>query len=63
MHGRVAESTIDYAESHGVELIVMATRGLSGIERFLLGSNTERIVRVSQCPVLTMITEEESVEA
>lgn len=62
-HGRVAESVIDYAESHGVELIVMATRGLSGIERFLLGSNTERIVRVSQCPVLTMITEEESVEA
>lgn len=62
-HGRVAESVIDYAESRGVELIVMATRGLSGIERFLLGSNTERIVRVSQCPVLTMITEEESVEA
>jgi nucleotide-binding universal stress UspA family protein len=37
----------------------MATRGLSGVERFLLGSNTERIVRVAQCPVLTMLTEEE----
>jgi len=59
-HGRVADSTIDYAESRGVELIVMATRGLSGVERFLLGSNTERIVRVSKCPVLTMITEPES---
>lgn len=62
-HGRVAESVIDYSESHGIDLIVMATRGLSGIQRFLLGSNTERIVRVSHCPVLTMITEEEEVEA
>lgn len=58
-HGRVAESVIDYAEREGAQLIVMATRGLSGVERFLLGSNTERIVRVAQCPVLTMLTEEE----
>ncbi|NBC87620.1 MAG: universal stress protein [Bacteroidetes bacterium] len=57
-HGRVAESVIDYAEREGAQLIVMATRGLSGVERFLLGSNTERIVRVAQCPVLTMLTEE-----
>ncbi|PEN15214.1 universal stress protein [Longibacter salinarum] len=56
-HGRVAESVIDYAETEGTQLIVMATRGLSGVERFLLGSNTERIVRVAQCPVLTMLTE------
>lgn len=62
-HGRVAESVIDYAESRGINLIVMATRGLSGIQRFLLGSNTERIVRVSHCPVLTMVTEEAQVEA
>lgn len=62
-HGRVAESVIDYADSHGIDLIVMATRGLSGIQQFLLGSNTERIVRVSQCPVLTMITEVEEAEA
>jgi hypothetical protein len=35
----------------------MATRGLTGVSRFLIGSNTERIVRVAPCPVLTIPTE------
>jgi nucleotide-binding universal stress UspA family protein len=55
-HGNVADQVIDYSETQGVDLIVMATRGLTGMQRFLLGSNTERIVRVAQCPVLTLPT-------
>jgi hypothetical protein len=35
----------------------MATRGLTGMSRFLLGSNTERVVRVAPCPVLTIPTQ------
>ena len=58
VHGRVAKEVIDYAEERGIDMIVMATRGLSGVQRYLLGSNTERIVRVAPCPVLTMATEE-----
>ena len=54
--GSVSEDVIDYAESHGSDLIVMATRGLTGVKRFLLGSNTERIVRTAPCPVLTIPT-------
>lgn len=55
--GSVSRNVVDFAETHGVDLIVMATRGLTGVSRFLLGSNTERIVRVAPCPVLTLPTE------
>ncbi len=52
--GDVDEDIIDFAEKNDVDLIVMATRGLTGIDRFVLGSNTERVVRVAPCPVLTV---------
>lgn len=55
--GSVSQDVVDFAETHGVGLIVMATRGLTGVSRFLLGSNTERIVRVAPCPVLTIPTQ------
>lgn len=51
--GHVAEQVIEYAEQRGIEMIVMATRGLTGLDHFLLGSTTERVVRVASCPVLT----------
>jgi len=44
----------DYAESVGVDVVVMPTRGRRGLERFLLGSTTERVVRRSEVPVLTV---------
>jgi len=37
----------------------MATRGLTGMSRFFLGSNTERVVRVAPCPVLTLPIDQE----
>ncbi len=52
--GDVSRDIVDFAETNGVNLIVMATRGLTGVNRFLLGSNTERIIRVAPCPVLTI---------
>jgi nucleotide-binding universal stress UspA family protein len=44
----------DYAESAGVDVVVMPTRGRHGLERFLLGSTTERVVRRCEVPVLTV---------
>ena len=52
--GDVDEDIINFTEANDVDLIVMATRGLTGIDRFILGSNTERVVRVAPCPVLTV---------
>jgi nucleotide-binding universal stress UspA family protein len=57
--GTVSTNIIDFAETQGISLIVMSTRGLTGISRFLLGSNSERIVRVAPCPVLTIPAQED----
>ncbi len=37
-----------------IDLIVMGTRGRSGVARFVLGSTAERIFRQAPCPVLTV---------
>lgn len=42
------------AADSGADLIVMATRGRSGLSHILLGSTAERVVRFAICPVLTM---------
>jgi nucleotide-binding universal stress UspA family protein len=39
---------------HKVDLVVMGTRGKSKLEEMIIGSNTERIVRHSRCPVLSV---------
>jgi nucleotide-binding universal stress UspA family protein len=51
---RVSEIIVDFAERHLVDLIVMGTHGLTGIERALLGSTTERVARTAHSPVLTI---------
>ena len=38
----------------GVDLIVIGTRGLSGLKHLLLGSIAERVVQRAPCPVLTV---------
>ncbi len=42
------------AESLPADLIVMGTRGLTGLKHALLGSVAERVVRTAPCPVLTV---------
>ena len=44
----------DFAKEHQIDLIVMATHGHRGISHLLLGSVTEKMVRLSTCPVLTV---------
>lgn len=45
---------IEYADENGIDLIVMGTHGRSGLDRYLLGSVTERVVRTAKKPVLTV---------
>lgn len=46
----------DFAEDRDVDLIVIATHGLTGLRRVLLGSVTEMVVRSAPCPVFTVRT-------
>lgn len=62
VHGHPHEVINEYAAEHGVDLIVMGTHGRHGVSRFLLGSVTERVVRTSDVPVLTVRSEEADVE-
>lgn len=39
---------------HNVDLIVMGTKGVSDLAEILIGSNTEKVVRYSKCPVITI---------
>jgi len=52
VEGKASECIVDYAENHGVDLIIMATHGRSGIGRFALGSVADRVMRHSGVPVL-----------
>ena len=47
---------IDYAKNNDIDLIVMGTHGRTGLGRYLLGSVTEKVVRLSKIPVLTIHT-------
>lgn len=52
--GHPAQEIVNFVSEHGTDLIVIATHGLTGIEHFLLGSVTEKVVRMAPCPVLTV---------
>lgn len=45
---------IRYAREHHVDLIVMGTQGLNGLDRLIMGSTAERIVRTAPCPVVSI---------
>jgi nucleotide-binding universal stress UspA family protein len=49
-----AEVIARTAEEIGADLIVMGTRGLSGLKHVLLGSIAERVLRLAPCPVMTV---------
>jgi nucleotide-binding universal stress UspA family protein len=59
VQGTPAETIVDYAEEYDQDLIVMPTRGRQGLSQALLGSVTEKVVRLAETPVLTARTVED----
>lgn len=47
---------------HKVDLVVMGTRGKTNLETMIIGTNTERVVRTTHCPVLTVHKKPSSVD-
>ncbi|QIB73797.1 universal stress protein [Halogeometricum borinquense] len=48
----------EYVDEEACDLVVMGTHGRTGLDRYLLGSVAERIVRTSDVPVLTVRSDE-----
>jgi nucleotide-binding universal stress UspA family protein len=53
VQGTPYRAITDYVDAAGIDLVTMGTHGRTGIERYLVGSVTERVVRTSDVPVLT----------
>ncbi|MFQ5418259.1 MAG: universal stress protein [Myxococcota bacterium] len=49
-----SEAISDVADEIGADLIVMGTRGLTGLKHVMLGSVAERTLRIAPCPVVTV---------
>jgi len=52
--GRPPREIAEYAEEHGHDLVLMASHGLTGVRRVLLGSATEGVTRRASCPVFVL---------
>jgi nucleotide-binding universal stress UspA family protein len=52
--GRPHREIVEAARTLKVDLIVISTHGYTGVNRALLGSVTERVVREAPCPVLVV---------
>jgi len=56
--GPAADAITQAAAAEKADLIVMGTRGLTGLKHVLLGSVAERVLRTAPCPVLTLKSED-----
>jgi nucleotide-binding universal stress UspA family protein len=54
VEGHAAPTILRYVEAHQPELVVVGTRGRSGLSRILLGSVAEHVVRAAQAAVLVV---------
>jgi nucleotide-binding universal stress UspA family protein len=59
MQGQPNSEIVRFAEASGVDLIVICTRGRSGLSRWLMGSVADRVVRGATVPVLLVRTRKE----
>jgi nucleotide-binding universal stress UspA family protein len=61
--GTPHRTILGYADDEDVDLVVMGTHGRTGLERYLLGSVTEKVVRTAEIPVLTVRAADEDDDA
>ena len=54
LYGKPWREVVTYAKENEMDLIVIATHGLSGLSHAIYGSTAEKVIRKSPCPVLTI---------
>jgi nucleotide-binding universal stress UspA family protein len=54
LEGEPATEIVQFARENGMDLIVMGTHGRSGLERLLMGSVAEKVMREAPCSVLVV---------
>lgn len=54
LRGDPADEIVRTVDEENVDLIVIATRGRTGLDRLVFGSVAEKVVRLAKCPVLTI---------
>ncbi len=54
LQGHPAQEILDFAEKNDIDMIVMGTQGKAGIDRFLLGGVTEKVIRHAKSEVLVV---------
>lgn len=52
------DGVLNFTKKNNVDLIVMGSHGASGAEEIFIGSNTEKVVRLSEIPVIVIKKEE-----
>ncbi len=52
--GNPSRMILEYIHEHKIDLVAMGTKGVSGAKEYLIGSNTEKIVRSSTVPVIAV---------
>ena len=57
--GQPAEEIVAAARQSKSDLIVLSTHGLTGLDRYLIGSVTDRVARMAPCPVLLVPPEKQ----
>ncbi|OGP59880.1 MAG: hypothetical protein A2162_10045, partial [Deltaproteobacteria bacterium RBG_13_52_11b] len=57
LRGNAADEIVQTAHEENSDLIVIATRGRTGLDRLIFGSVAEKVVRLAKCPVLTVTSQ------
>jgi len=60
--GPAPETIAAVAREEGADLVVVGTHGRTGLDRFMLGSVAERVMRIAPCPVLVARPQADVVE-
>jgi nucleotide-binding universal stress UspA family protein len=52
--GKPYDNISEHIVEHDADMVIMGTKGSEGLEEMLVGSNTEKVIRFSNCPVMSV---------